>query len=99
MGREIKGHLSHCGRVISAEELADIRETVATCFRLSRSELARTIGEHLEWYSASWSKDERLKNLGLVINNSRFLIFPWVKIKSLASHALDQAVRRIGDDW
>jgi hypothetical protein len=51
MGREIKGHLSHCGRVISAEELADIRETVATCSCLSRSELALTIAEHLEWYT------------------------------------------------
>jgi hypothetical protein len=223
MGREIKGHLNHCGRVISPEELADIRETVATCSRLSRSELARTIGEHLEWYSASgslkldaclkllekleaqeglkipeiqissgwsgkqvpqtknteagellegsvgtlgpfqvvpvtekeeiglwneyvnryhylgykqpfgcsvryfitnlhgklgcllfsgaakglrerdkwlgWSTDERLKNLGLVINNNRFLIFPWVKIKYLASHVLGQAARRVCDDW
>ena len=43
MGREIKGHLSHCGRVISAKELADIRETVATCSCLSRSVLALTI--------------------------------------------------------
>lgn len=223
MGRESKGHLIHCGRVISAEELADIQETVDSCCRLSRSELARTIGEHLEWYSATgslkldaclkllekleaqgflklpqkqissgwsckqfpqtncteagellegsvgnlgpfqvlpvrkqeevglwneyvnryhylgykqpfgcseryfitseqgklgcllfsgaakglrerdkwfgWSKDERLKNLGLVINNSRFLIFPWVKVKYLASHILGQVVQRIGDDW
>jgi hypothetical protein len=223
MGRESKGQLSHCGRVISAEELADILETVATCSRLSRSELALTICEHLEWQSASgslkldacskllekletqgvlklpekqissgwsskqiiqterteagellegnvgalgpfqvvpvtekdeialwneyvnryhylgykqpfgcsgryfitsrygklgcmlfsgaakglrerdkwlgWSKDERLRNLGLVTNNSRFLIFPWVKVKYLASHALGQAVRRLGDDW
>jgi len=53
MGREIKGHLSHCGRVISAEGLADIRETVATCSSLSRSELALMIAEHLEWYSES----------------------------------------------
>jgi hypothetical protein len=54
MRRESKGHLSHCGRVISStEELADIRETVVTCFRLSRSELALTIGEHLEGYSAT----------------------------------------------
>jgi hypothetical protein len=223
MGREDKGDLVHCGRIISAEELADILETVAICSRLSRSELALTIGEHLEWYSATgslkldacvkllekleaqgvlrlpekqissggsrkptpqtnrtesgellegsvgtlgpfrvvpvtekeeiwlwneyvsrnhylgykqpfgchlryfitsghvklgcllfsgsakalrerdkwlgWSKDERLRNLGLVINNSRFLMFPWVKVKYLASHALGQAVRRLSDDW
>jgi hypothetical protein len=46
-----------------------------------------------------WSKDERLKNMGLVINNSRFLIFPWVKIQYLASQVLGQAVRRVCDDW
>ncbi|MFZ4856354.1 MAG: Druantia anti-phage system protein DruA [Desulfuromonadaceae bacterium] len=34
-----------------------------------------------------------------MINNSRFLIFPWGKIKYLASHALGHAVRRIGGDW
>jgi hypothetical protein len=49
----MKGHLQHCGRVISVEELADIRERVATCSRLSRSELALTIAEHLERYSES----------------------------------------------
>lgn len=223
MGCKDRKHLVHCGRVITTEELADIRETVATCSGLSRSELALTIGEHLEWYSATgslkldacvkllekletqgvlslpekqlssgwgqkhipqtnqteagellegsvgnlgpfslvpvtekediglwneyvsryhylgykqpfgchqryfitsehgklgcllfsgaakalrerdkwlgWSKDERLRNLGFVVNNSRFLMFPWVKVKYLASHALGQAVRRLGDDW
>jgi hypothetical protein len=223
MVRKSKEHLVHCGRVITAEELADIQETVAICSRLSRSELALTISEHLDWRSASgslkldacvklleklelhgvlrlpekkvssgvvrmqpllterseageqlagivgdlgqvwvvpvtesdeiglwneyvsryhyldykqpfgcyqryfitsergrlgcllfsgaakalrerdqwigWSKDERRRNLGFVINNSRFLVFPWVQVKNLASHALGHAVRRLGDDW
>ena len=34
-----------------------------------------------------------------MINNSRFLVFPWVRVKNLASHALGQVVRRLGDDW
>ena len=215
--------LVHCGRVITTEELADICETVAICSRLSRTELALTISEHLEWRSATgslkqdacvklldkleaqglvtlpekqishgvarrrplftertapgdlftgivgdlgpvrvlpvtekdkvdlwneyvsryhyldynhpfgcyqryfitcergllgcllfsgaakglrerdrwvgWSKDERLRNLGFVVNNNRFLLFPWVQIKNLASHALGHAARRISDDW
>jgi hypothetical protein len=223
MGRENKRDIVHCGRVITTKELANILETVVTCSSLSRNELALTVGEHLEWYSATgslkvdacakllekleaqgflslpvkqqssgrgrkhtpqtnrteaeellegsvgnlgpfrvlpvtekeeialwneyvsryhylgykhpfgchqryfitseqgnlgcllfsgaakalrerdkwfgWSKDERLRNLGFVINNSRFLMFPWVKVKYLASHALGQAVRRLGDDW
>lgn len=219
--------LVHCGRFIGSEEVEAIRDTVSTCCRLSRTELAATICEHLDWRSASgslkrdaglklleklegqgllnlplrrprapgaerkkqptppptprtqaaapiegrmaeigmihlvtaasvqdvalwneyvsryhylgyappigcfhryfiesqrgllgcllfcgaakslrardrwigWSKDERLRNLGLVINNSRFLIFPWVRVKNLASHALGQAARRLGQDW
>lgn len=223
MGREGKG-LDHCGRTIDAEELEAIRETVAACRRLSRTELVLTICEHLEWRSASgtlkndacekllekleargmlvlpgkrprspaeekkqpeptqrteavepvegsvegigsvrltaandkeatglwneyvsryhylgykppigcfqryfiesergmlgcllfagaakslgerdrfigWNGRERLRNLGYVVNNTRFLIFPWVKVKNLASHALGQAARRLSDDW
>ena len=46
-----------------------------------------------------WIKDHRLSNLTWVINNSRFLIFPWVGVKNLASHILGQVARRISDDW
>lgn len=46
-----------------------------------------------------WSESSRLRNLGWVVNNSRFLIFPWVKVKNLSSHVLGQAARRIGEDW
>jgi hypothetical protein len=50
-----------------------------------------------EWIG--WTKGQRLKNLPWVINNSRFLILPWVKVKNLGSHILGQALRRIRDDW
>lgn len=50
-----------------------------------------------EWIG--WTKGQRLRNLAWVINNSRFLIFPWVKVKNLGSHSLGQALRRIRDDW
>jgi len=46
-----------------------------------------------------WAKDHRLRNLVWVINNSRFLIFPWVGVKNLASHILGQVARHINDDW
>jgi len=46
-----------------------------------------------------WSKAQRLRNLAWVINNSRFLIFPWVRVKNLGSHALAQVLRRIREDW
>jgi len=46
-----------------------------------------------------WSKEQRVRNLPLVVNNARFLILPWIRIKNLASHILGECERRIGDDW
>lgn len=46
-----------------------------------------------------WMEKQRLRNLAWVVNNTRFLIFPWVHVKNLASHVLGQAARRIRDDW
>jgi len=46
-----------------------------------------------------WTTNQRLQNLAWVVNNSRFLIFPWVHIKNLASHALGKVSRRIQNDW
>ena len=223
MHQQVESHLVQCGREISVPELEEIRETVRLFGRLSRSELAMTVCEHLGWYSVTgnpkmdacvklleklesegvlslpqrragsprerrpldvtertdrgaqiecslrevggirlevvrgreetelwneyvhryhylgykkpfgcfaryfvesdhgrlgcllfsgaakalrqrdrwigWSEGSRLRNLGLVVNNTRFVVFAWVKVKNLASHVLGQAVRRIGDDW
>ncbi len=46
-----------------------------------------------------WSDRQRLKNLPWVLNNSRFLLFPWVRVANLASHVLGQLARRVADDW
>ena len=46
-----------------------------------------------------WTTNQRLRNLAWVVNNSRFLIFPWVDIQNLASHALGKVARSIKDDW
>jgi Druantia protein DruA len=46
-----------------------------------------------------WSGPERARHLELVANNSRLLIFPWVKVCGLASHVLGQVSRRIQEDW
>lgn len=58
---------------------------------------AKSLGERDGFIG--WSRNERLRNLGYVVNNTRFLVFPWVRVKNLASYALGQAARRIGDDW
>ena len=50
-----------------------------------------------EWIG--WDDDQRQKNLQRIINNSRFLIFPWVQVKNLASSVLALAARTVPDDW
>jgi len=46
-----------------------------------------------------WNDDQREHNLQKIVNNSRFLILPWVKIKNLASSVLALASRMVPDDW
>ena len=46
-----------------------------------------------------WSADSRKKNLRFIVYNSRFLILPWVRIGSLASHLLGKMARVVSTDW
>ena len=46
-----------------------------------------------------WSDHQRKKNLHLVVNNSRFLILPWISSKHLASKLLSIAAKRLPRDW
>jgi len=46
-----------------------------------------------------WDDATRAANLPLVVNNSRFLIRPEVKVKHLASHVLSLVIHRLPDDW
>ena len=44
-------------------------------------------------------KKQRQKLLSLILSNDRFLLFPWVTVPNLASHALALATTHIADDW
>lgn len=46
-----------------------------------------------------WSQTARQANLPLVVNHSRFLILPWVRVPNLASHILSLAARQLPRDW
>jgi hypothetical protein len=46
-----------------------------------------------------WDAAQRARQLSGVVNNTRFLIFSWVRVPHLASHLLSQVSRRIGRDW
>ena len=46
-----------------------------------------------------WDATQRAHQLGGLVNNTRFLIFSWVRVPHLASHILSQISRRIRRDW
>ena len=46
-----------------------------------------------------WTAEQRQQHLGLVANNTRFLILPWVKVPDLGSWILGQVAGRIARDW
>jgi len=65
------------------------------CILLSGA--AKSMGVRDNWIG--WPDKTRVKNLPWIVNNSRMLIFPWVQVRNLASHALGQLARRVGNDW
>lgn len=46
-----------------------------------------------------WDDPCRARNLQRIVNNSRFLLLPWVKVRNLASFVLAALSRRIVPDW
>lgn len=46
-----------------------------------------------------WSPQARRRHLGLVTNNTRFLILAGVRVPHLASHLLRRITRRLSRDW
>ncbi len=46
-----------------------------------------------------WDEEQRVRNLQKIVQNSRFLLMPWVRIPHLASAALSRLAKTITDDW
>ncbi len=46
-----------------------------------------------------WDEEQRVRGLQRIVQNSRFLLMPWVKIPHLASATLAQLARQISHDW
>ena len=69
--------------------------TVLGCIQFSSA--AWRIAVRDEWIG--WDQNARVRNLSHVVNNSRFLVLPWVQVKNLASRILSEAVRRMVVDW
>jgi len=46
-----------------------------------------------------WDKQARLKNIRLLVYNTRYLLLPWVSVPHLASHILGRMARTLSADW
>jgi len=46
-----------------------------------------------------WSDQQRQRNLQLIVNQGRFLILPWVRVKGLASKILALSARQLPLNW
>jgi hypothetical protein len=79
-------------------------------YLVSVSQPERTVVGALQFSSAAWRievRDQwigwddktRARHLPQVVNNSRFLLAPWVQIKNLASATLARVLRRLPVDW
>jgi hypothetical protein len=61
------------------------------------SAAAWALAERDTWIG--WEKEDRSQRLHLIVNNTRFLIFPWVKVKNLASKVLSLAAKQVRIDF
>lgn len=46
-----------------------------------------------------WKPQQKKVLLQHVVNNNRFLILPWIKVKNLASHLLSRTLKTLKHDW
>jgi Domain of unknown function (DUF4338) len=80
---------------------ASLRYWVQSCNR----ELACLLWNSPAWKMQArdawigWSDEQRRGNLQAVVNQGRFLILPWVRIKGLASKILAHSARQLPADW
>jgi len=68
---------------------------VVGCLQFSSP--ARRMAARERWIG--WDDRARGERLQHIVNNSRFLILPWVRVRNLASGVLAQAARQLVKDW
>lgn len=75
--------------------LAFIQDRPVAALSFSAPALKLRVRDHY----IGWSPEQRKTHLDKIVNNSRFLILPWVEVKNLASHVLSRALARLSHDW
>lgn len=90
-------HPLGAGPLCGAQLRYVIRSPVGDLGALSFSAPARRLAAREAFIG--WDEATRRAGLQRVVNNSRFLILPSVRVPNLASHVLALAARRLGQDW
>lgn len=76
-------------------EVSKPATTIVGCIQLSSP--AWRMAARDRWIG--WEDEVRARQLQRVVNNSRFLLFPFVRIANLASHVLSLLSRCVVRDW
>ena len=69
--------------------------TIVGCLQLSSP--AWRIAVRDRWIG--WTETQRRRSLQQIVNNSRFLLLPWVEVPHLASSVLARMIREFRADW
>jgi hypothetical protein len=71
------------------------RPAVVACLQVSSPAWRMAVRDRF----IGWSEERRRANLQRIVNHSRFLVLPWVRVPHLASRVLGLMVRRLPSDW
>lgn len=83
---------AHLRYLVRSERLG---ETTLACLQWSSP--AWKMAARDRWIG--WNDRQRKRNLQCIVNQSRFLIFPWVHVPGLASKILAHSVRQLPSDF
>ena len=100
--RELVGRYHYLGHAVPfgaqqryLVQVARPQPTVVGCLQFSSP--AWRMAARDRWIG--WDDATRRRQLQHVVNNSRFLILPWVRVKNLASAVLARGLRQLAADW
>jgi hypothetical protein len=92
-----KYHYKGCRIIVGRhiKYLVYLDQNIIACFGFADAVLQ--LKSRDQWIG--WNRRQREEGLHLIINNVRFLILPWIKIRYLASKLLSLAVKIVPDHW
>ena len=92
-----KYHYLHSSRIVGRQikYIAFVDDRPIACLGWGDAAWAQQARD--QWIG--WTSAQRTRRRHLIVNNSRFLIFPWVKVPNLASLLIAKCTRQVIADW